>query len=462
MAKTLSGIIVNHLSQADYSSIPAEQIRRAKTRLLDSLGLIAAGVRATGSKQAVDMISAIGGRSESPVLTTAFRVPAMHAAFINALLMRSYDFEPVGAARDDGTQIPSHITGTTVAVGLAVGERQNCRGTDLLAAIIYGDDLAARLGHATGFDVYGGGDNTGTINVMGGVATAGILMKQTPQSLRNGLGLAMNQASGTIDNIYAKSLAFKVPIALSAKNAIFSADLAAIGFDGPIDPIGGQFGFLNQWSETPDTALLTQGLGEEFYADAVIKPWPTCRASQAAVDATLQLVKEHNILPEQVEQVSVHVNPRTKAGFVGQDFTLDGNPEVAGAFSIQFAVATAVMCGDVGLEHMNETHMLDPAMCRMYDKTQLIDSLPNSEQRTAEVEIRLQNGEKHSQRVEHVLGDMHFAPLLDEQIENKFRKNIAWNQSLPDSTADKLLEVINELEHVDDIGEISRLLSPAL
>ena len=459
MDKTLTAVLTDHLAAADFKSLPSEAIDRAKTRVLDALGLIAAGTQAEGSSSLIDLVTGWGGRPESTVLTTGAKVPAMHAALANAALMRSYDFEPVGADHAEGVQIPSHITGTTVSVALAVAEARRRGGRDLLTALIYGDDLAARLGHATGFDVYGGGDNTGTINALGGVATAGLLMGHDAATLHHGLGLVINQVSGTIDNINDKTLAFKLPISLSARNAVFSAELASTGFRGPDDPIGGRFGFLAQWSAAPQPEKITEGLGQEFYADAVIKPWPTCRASQASLDATVQLVEAHRIAPDDVEGIQIFVNPQTKAGFVGQEFTIGSCPEVSGAFSIRFAVATAVMYGTVGLQHMNEAHMRDPGLQRMLEKIEIIGSLPREQAQTAEVEVRLTSGDRHRNRVDRVLGDIHFAPLDRERIEAKFRSNMAWNGTLEDSVADHVLELVHHLEKLEDMSELAALLA---
>lgn len=462
MPDNLTDVLAEHLAGATFGALPSVAVSRARTRLLDALGLIAAGRRAAGSTEVVDLVAGWGGRPDAHALTTRSKVPAMHAAMSNAVLMRSYDFEPVGADRADGTQIPSHITGTTVSVALAVAETVGASGRELLTALVHGDDLAARLGHATGFDVYGGGDNTGTINVLGGAATAGILLGLDADGLRRALGVAVNQLGGTIDNINDKTLAFKLPIALSARNAVFSAELARAGFGGPEDPVGGRFGFLTQWTRDPargpDRAVLLDGLGEQFFADAVVKPWPTCRASQASLDATVRLVETHGVTPDDVVRCTVHVTPQTKAGFVGQPFTVGRSPEVSGAFSIQFAVATALLDGTVTLAHLTPRHMASPRLRAMLERVELVPSLPPTEVRTAEVEVELCSGLRRRVRVEQVLGDVRLAPLSDERIERKFRDNLAWG-GLPEDAGDRLREIALGIEDVDDVGEIAALLA---
>lgn len=458
MTEHLSAVLSDHLAAANFESLPPEAVERAKVRLLDAVGLIAAGSRAAGSAEVLRLVEAWGGRPESTVLTSQVRVPAMHAALTNALLMRSYDFEPVGADRADGQQIPSHITGTTASVALAVGEARGASGREILAAMVYGDDLAARLGHATGFDVYGGGDNTGTINVLGGAATAAILLGLDAAGVRRALGIAINQLGGTIDNINDKSLAFKLPIALSSRNAVFSAELAATGFGGPVDPIGGRFGFLNQTGGEADVERITAALGQAFFADAVIKPWPTCRASQASLDATVQLVERFGFAADDVERCVVNVNPQTKAGFVGQPFTVGASPEVSGSFSIVFAVATALLHGTVGLSHLGEPHMSDSRLRSLLERVELVASLPREVVRTAEVEVFLRSGERHRLRVEQALGDIHFSPLSAERISAKFFESVAWNGGIDEARARAIRDLIMNFDESDGVGQLPGLL----
>lgn len=458
MTTNLSDSVVGHLAAATFESLPPAVVERAQHRLLDSLGLIAAGTRAAGSREAVGLVARWGGSAEATALTTRATMPAAQAAFANAILVRSYDFEPVGADRADGTQIPSHITGTTVPVALAVAEARGATGRELITALAYGDDIAARLGHATGFDVYGGGDNTGTINALGGVATAGILAGLSPRELRNALGIAVNQLAGSIDNINDKTLSFKLPIALSARNAVFSAELAATGFGSMHDPIGGRFGFLTQWGDDPDRDAILDGLGTEFFSDATIKPWPTCRASQPPLDATIRTLTEHDIRAEDIASIRVHVTPRVKAGFVGQPFVMGESPEVSGAFSIEYVVATAALEGTVALRHMTAEFMRDPRLREMLARVELVDDLEGVGRWGSDVEIVLADGTVRRTRTETTLGDIHFAPLDDAARQSKFRDAIAWG-GLTASAGSEIEDIVAALPHGGSVERLPALLA---
>ncbi|NLT27136.1 MAG: MmgE/PrpD family protein [Microbacteriaceae bacterium] len=460
MTDNRTDALVEHLAAATFESLPPAAVARATARFVDAVGLIAAGRRAQASAEVLDLVRRWGGRPDSTLLTTSTRVPAMHAAFAAAMLMRSYDFEPVGADRADGVQVPAHITGTTAAVALAVAESRNVSGARLITALAVGDDLAARVAHTTGFDVYGGGDNTGTVNVLGGAAVAGVLMGLDAEGLRRALGIAMNQAAGTIDNINDKTPSFKLPIALSARNAVFSAELAELGFDGPRDPIGGRFGFVHQWTQgEPAYEHLTDGLGERYFGDAVIKAWPACRASQPSIEAAERLVADHGLAADDIERCVVHVQQRVFDGFVGQRFEPGPSAEVSAAFSIHFGVATALLDGTVALGHMTDEHVRSERLERMLERVELRPSLDPAEGIAVRIEVTARDGAVHEQELAAAKGAYDDSAESAARLERKFFDAVAWNGGIDDRRAAALHAAASGIAELRDVGEIARLLA---
>ena len=254
--ENMTGTVARHVADTAFEAFDAGTVERAKIRIIDSLGNIAAGHRAQGNDAVLDLARRWGGAPESSVLVHGVRVPAHNAAMVNAVMMRSYDFEPIGAEYEDHTQSAAHISGTTVPVALAVAEQQRSSGRDLLTALIVGDDLTSRLAAASGFDVYSGQDNTGTVNGLGGTAVAAKLMGLDAVQVRNALGIAVNQLSGTVANIFDQTLAFKLPIAFAARNSIVSAELAQAGFAGPEDAIAGRHVHIGRGATVSAGAVL--------------------------------------------------------------------------------------------------------------------------------------------------------------------------------------------------------------
>lgn len=146
-------------------------------------------------------------------------------------------------------------------VALAMAERIGAGGRATLTALLLGDDLASRLAVASGFHAAAGGDNTGTVNAFGAVAICGKLMGFDVQQYCDGMGVALNQISGTVANLFDAVDSFKIPQANAARNGVFSAELAAAGFSGPDDALGGRFGFFDMYSPAPVPEKLFQELG---------------------------------------------------------------------------------------------------------------------------------------------------------------------------------------------------------
>ncbi|MCC3266040.1 MmgE/PrpD family protein [Arthrobacter gengyunqii] len=457
---TITETVSNHIADTEFEAFDTRTVERAKVRILDSLGNIAAGHRAQGNDALLTLAGRWGGRPEATVLVHGLRVPAHAAAMVNAAMMRSYDFEAIGADGPGQTQAPAHISGTTVPVALAVAEQRHAGGRDLLTALILGDDLTARLGMAQGFDVYSGQDNTGTINGLGGTAVAGKLRGLDAAALRHGFGIVENQLAGTVANINDQSPAFKLPMAFAARNAIVSAELAELGFTGPVDAIGGKHGFLEVFGSNANAEGITAGLGEDFYGDCVIKPWSACRASHPSLDACVRLATGHNIDPDQIEQIRIHVTPRTLRGFVGQEFRPGDSPEVSGAFSIRFTAATALMYRTVRPEHLNANHMNDPRLLRLLDKISLVDSLAPGEILTAEVELTLSDGSRLHCRVDDPLGDIHKNPLSARDISDKYYANVEFGGRISRSSAERAADIVDRLESLEDVSTLVALFTP--
>ena len=452
--------LTRHVTDTAFEDFDDRTVQRAKIRLLDGLGNIAAGRRAEGSDAVAGLAARWGGAGEATVLTHGHRVPAPTAAWANAALMRSYDFEPIGAEGPDGRQVAAHITGSTVPTALAVAQRMRSTGRQLLTALILGDDVASRLAVASGFDVYSGQDNTGTVNGIGAAAVAGRLMELDAAQLGHAFGLALNQLGGTIANIFDMSLAFKLPMAFAARNAIISAELAAAGFTGPADPIGGRHGFLDMFCTSPAPELILERLGSEFYADLVIKPWAACRASHPSLDACVRIRERHAVDPARIERVVVHTTPRTLAGFVGQPFVPGSHPEVSGLFSIRFTAATALLHGTVRPEHLNRAHMEDPRLLALLERTELVGSLPPGESLTADVEVFLDDGTRLHQRIDAPRGDLSAEPPSRQDVLQKYFANTDFGGTVSRSAAEQALEIIDDLENLDAVEDLVALFSP--
>ena len=451
--------VCSHVVAADFSTLDDFTIARVKTRVLDSIGVIAAGVHAPMCDQLFDLLLSYGTTAQSSAFFRKQAIDTPSAAMINSFSMRSYDFEAIEAENPGRKSSAAHISGTTVPTALACAERAKASGRDFITALALGDDIAARLGAASGFDVYGGWDNTNTINGLGATVIAGKLAGLSEAQLNNALGIDLNMLGGSMDNINFKTLSFKLPMALASRNAIFSADFAARGMTATHDAFGGKKGYFFLFcgdSQKPE--ILCQDLGKVFYGDVVIKPWSACRATHPSIDACMQIVQAHDIDPEAVEKVVIHATPRTAAGFVGQPWEIGEEPQVSGAFSIIYTAAVAIATKAVRPESMNREAMEDPALKRLIDKIEIAPTLAPDEYQTAEVDIVMADGTQYHARCDVPKGDIYKSAMTEEEVLDKFYKNIEFSQTLSREDADRVVETVARLEELDDIHELTQFM----
>lgn len=444
-----------HVVAAEYTSLDNSTVSRIKTRVLDAVGVIAAGVHAPMCDELFDLLKSYGAVPQSSAFYRGERIDAPSAAMINSFSMRSYDFEAIEAENENKKSSAAHISGTTVPTAFACAERVHASGRDFITALALGDDIAARLGAASGFDVYGGWDNTNTINGLGATVIAGKLAGLDERQLNNALGLDLNMLGGSMDNINFKTLAFKLPMALAARNAVFSADFAARGMTATHDAFGGKKGYFFLYcGDKQRPELLCKDLGKVFYGDVVIKPWSACRATHPSIDACLQIVSAHDIDPGQVAKVVIHATPRTAQGFVGQPFDPGEEPQVSGAFSIIYTAAVAIATKTVRPESMNLAAMEEPSLQRLIDKIEIQPSLAPDEYQTAEVDIVMADGSAYHARCDVPRGDIYKSPMSEKEVLDKFYGNIEFSQTLSRVDADRVVERVSRLEELDDIGEL--------
>jgi 2-methylcitrate dehydratase PrpD len=449
--------MVNNVVQTRFENLEKEYIEKARLRILDVIGCALAGTKAQGCRMVLDLVRRWGGAEESTVIAFGGKAPAHNVAMMNSVLARSFDFEPVEAEGEKKTSA-AHISGTTVPTALAVSEMQAASGKDLLTALVIGDDLAARLGIATGFDFSLGWDCTGTINLFGATAIAAKLLGLDGKGVFNAFGIALNQCAGTMAGVFDKTLAFKLPIALSCRDAIFSAELAKEGFTGVKEPFLGPRGYFALYCRNPDTADLTKDLGKRFYGDCVIKPYSACRATHMSIDCALQISRQNNIKAKDVQEIIVRTAPATIDGFVGQPFAPGETPQVDGAFSIRYTVATALLRKDVKPEYFSDEYIQDPDVRMLIDKTALAPITTPEQARTTQVQVIMKNGKTFSASTDFPRGDFRRTPLTREEIEAKYRSNIAFSKTISKQSGEKVLDMINNLEDLKDIRELIKPL----
>lgn len=444
-----------------FDDLDAPLLERMKIRLADSLGCTAAGFHGVGIDMVLRLLQEYGGREESSVFNFGDKMPAAHAAFINSLQMRSNDFEPAHAGDKTGKGRAAHITGSIFPTAFAMGERMHASGKEIMTAIAVGEDLGCRLCHAMGFSVDGVFDGNGTLNVMAVTACAAKLAGMNAEQIHNAFSIALNTMGGAMASTKEHSLLFKFPIANSARNGIFAADMARHGYTGLEDPILGKGCFMDMYALAPEMDMLFDDLGKVLYGEVLIKPYSGCCATHHSIKSALQATGGRPYSPEEVREIRVHMLA-SKVRMVGGIWEPGENSQPFASFSCQATVCNAVLHGCVFPEHETPEVLAGETFQAMLTKYRQVTDLKEDDEYIAKVEVELMDGTVLSGQCNDIRpGNMtDVEPLSLDYIHNKFSRNMKFGGKIPMSRSEEIWEICMNFEQLDSIERLTKLMVP--
>lgn len=370
------------------------------------------------------------------------------------------------------TLVHIHPSRAIVPTAFAIAERQGgISGKEFITAVILGHDLECRMKQAVGRDVdspFGM-----TTNFFGAAATAGKILGLNDEKMRNALGLAFHQISGASGmggsgaGLKSSGASLKgMNNGFAAKAGIVSALLAERGFSARsdfIEPISkNNFyevffnGFYWPW-------LLTLDLGRVFMgSNTSQKEFPCCHGQHTAIEATLDLIREHDIKSDDVMDMTLHLSPFDYS-LLAEPIEKKQNPEniIEAQFSLCWGVASAVVYGEVGIRNFTEEALRDIKVremaCKVFAKPE-IELARGFGFAPSIVEIRTKEGMAYSKRVDHPFGSPE-KPMSLGDVTVKFRYCCKYSvKPITEENQDKVIEMVKGLEEISDVSQIVRLL----
>ena len=293
----------------------------------------------------------------------------------------------------------NHIGVAVVPALTALAEAvSDLGGPEALAAIVIGYEIAGRAGialHATVSDYH----TSGAWNALGVAAMASRFIGLDDEKLRRS---HMMREIATPTMLHDGS-GMGAPVGLSA------AVHADHGFAGAPTTTLEAADVAHHWD---DLGIFWQ-MSRQY-----IKPYPGCRWAHAAIDGTRALRLEHGLGPEQVAKVRVNSFHHAATLFAGMPDTTS-----KAQYSLAFTVATMIVRGRVGLEHISGAGLQDAAVAAMLRRVEMTKSQRHSARfpqgRWAEVRIETTDGRVLNSGDVHARGGPE-APFMPEDIAAKY------------------------------------------
>jgi 2-methylcitrate dehydratase PrpD len=319
--------------------------------------------------------------------------------------------------------------------------------------------VAIRILSASGFWFNLGWDNTGTLNALGATATAGKILGLSKLQMRNAFGIVINQLAGSAQNCWDGSMTFKLPQGLSARNGVFSAQLAKEEWNGPEDALLSECGYYKVYTEgCKNPEALTNDLGKKYHTESVFKPYPACRATHASVECALTILVKNNIKVQDIKDAVLYVPLPVLESFMGQPFKIGEFPHGNAAFNFRYMTANALLRGSAKPEHFTEESIKDPDIDSLIKRIRM-DELPDAPTLSAKLEIRMKDGQKYTEYIDTPKGDPTYNPMTKEEIKDKFRSNVDFTHSVSKKNAEEILVLLENLEEIKNVREIINLIS---
>ena len=452
MIKNIAEYMAAYGASIKYEDFPSEVVHKVKGLLIDALGCALGAYtsvpakiarRIAGQVYQCDTPAAILGSDQksSPELAT----------FANGVMIRYLDLNDGFAGKGVGHPSDNFAPVLTCADAIHIG------GKEVVVASILAYEVFCRL--ADKFDIRGKGFDHSLIGaascVMGASRVLGLSQEQMVQAIN--LAVTSNITLGQT-RVGELSMWKGCAMANASRNAVFAALLAKEGMTGPSPVFEGRYGLLKAVTG-PFQLEEFGGNGRPFrIMDVMIKLYPCGQFSQTAIDAAIKLRPKISSVKE-ISEVNIGTFASGKNVMAGDTEKWHPKTRESADHSIPYVVAVALMHGTVEIKHFDDKYIFNPDLLELAQKikveeTEECDNLyPDA--MANRVGLITKSGKRFSELVQYHRGHQK-NPLTNEEIEQKF--TYLAGDLLTSDQRKQVLSLVWNLEQVDDIGEIMRLV----
>lgn len=444
-------IIVNHIDGFHYEMIPADVTRYAKMVILDTLGVTwAAPVKKTEiSRRIIDFVHTVDHMQESTVIGSKYKSGAIHAALANGTM--AHDIVELDEVHNRAV---THTAAVIVPAALAVCEREERSGRDLIAAVVAGFDIACRLGIALeDSSIYARYFHpTSVCGVFGAAVAAACLLQLENAEIRNAMSLAGCQASGLIaweTELHHMSKSFQSGMA--ARNGVTAALMAKMKFLGPPAIFDGKYNIFDAFSDKRNYHLLVDALGSRFeIMGAGLKQYSSCRHTHTPLDAFMKIILGHDLVPQQIKKITVRAT---------EIASLMTNNNDLPTHNLQLVLSMAAFDRKIRVEQYLKERYKDPEVVELSKRVEYIvdPELTRSypEKWGAIVTVETTDGRNLSESVDYPKGDPN-DPFTFDEVKEKMMSLLV--EGVEKERVQTVIDIVETLETTENIKELSLLL----
>jgi len=438
--------VVNFVKNCKYEDIPNPTIEKAKLALLDAVGAAISGTIANICDISLKFASQAMKGDEASALTYGKKLTAAGAAFVNANAANALDSD------DDNTLVKGHVGAQLIPTALAVAEKMNASGKELLEAIVIGYEVAFRIGAAwhRHNNIWRAGGSWGSVS--NGVAAARLMGLNYSQIL-NTIRIAEYHAPLIpIDRDLENPSMVKHGMGWGAMNGIMSAEMAEFGYTGVPSILG--------FDEYKD---IINDIGGNYLMVTVLgfKEFPAVAYSHLPRYCIKKLRKNEAFEFKDIEKVVIE----SFHNVVAFPQRLPTTTEEA-QFNVIWPVACELVYGDFLPEHQLKESFSDENIKTSWNKIELVEdkelnrlyNLMEDHHEEGKFSCRTTIHLKNGIKLTEEYGIKSFGhKLTKEQLSDKFH-NLC-DSVYPKSKNEKIIKTILNIEQLDKIRDLITLIA---
>jgi 2-methylcitrate dehydratase PrpD len=343
--------------------------------------------------------------------------------------------------------------GATVALpALAVGQAVGASGREVLTAIVAGCEVMFRIGAATlhtpeklGFHA------PGITGPFGAAAACGHLLRLDPAQLAHAFGIAGSLAGGLLAflNEGGGGMVKRLHLGRAAEAGVLAARLASAGYEGPRSVLEGSLGVLSAFCSNSEPWRLTDALGARWETQTIcFKTYPCHVTAHPPVQLLRRMMFDEGFAGTDIHSILIEAS-----SVVARRHAIPEPGDLALAqYSMPFCTALAAYRDPEDPQSFAIEAVSNPEILALSRRIAIQARHPDDDALGGwgiRMQICLRDGREVSGFLEDFEGTP-ANPLTEARLARKFLR-------LCTSLGDQALPLLEELSHLETVGDVSTL-----
>jgi 2-methylcitrate dehydratase PrpD len=450
MRETVAARLGKFVYRLSYETLPEEVIEKAKTCMINGIGIGISCHDIEFARIARETIKAeeagMAKEKSATIFCDGSKVSVMGAAFANAGLFH-------GRAQED--TLGSSHTGTVITpAALAIAEREGNSGKEVIEAIIAGYEVVGAFDRELSpYTSPRGFRASPVFGIFGSASAASRLFKLSEEQTVQAIGFAAAFASGTLECFAAGTMEWRFQVGVASREGILASLLAKNGGKAAPTAIEGKAGFINAFADTNEKAEeIVASLGKRWeIMNAGFKPYPVCAFNQTPVITMLAMAKEQKIDPDQIEKIRIWVNPY-EFTYIGMNYR--GPFSTIGATLMSTPYCLAVACVDKEVTLQGISQFNNPKILRLIDRIERLsdEKIPRQ---SCILEVQIKDGRRLKK--EMIITPDYYNFDMKQEIE--LIKRVTSETGVNQAKVDQIIGFVKDLQNSENIQPLIEVLA---